>query len=309
MPVVVASTPQRRFRFVPAHLPFIEQLYFLGRPSNATLPILLIVAGYYAAIDTYIPPDASLYALLGCVFLIHAGFNILNDIADKHIDYDNNVKTIITSGSPRQVKQLTYGAIGLVLAGIGLAISLPLASGVIVLSMVILSLCYNQKPFQFSRRPIASIASLGVLYGLLPLFAGYFLVTTNINTEIILLGFFWMLGRASLSLLKDFKDTRGDKLHQKQTFLLHFGPHLTLQSSVILGIISYASVSTIIVMLMNSEATRIVAIITLLIVGGIFVHQRLALLRPHSNTDVIFDRLITLQLLVDGIFLACLTLS
>ncbi len=306
MSIDLAQSAPERVRAIPSHLPFIEQLYFLGRPFNATLPLVLSLCGYYLATGAVTPIDSSVYTLFVCMFLIHAGFTILNDIADRAIDRDNSVRTRITTGTLRQVKQLGYGAAGIIAVGIAIAITLPPTTFGAIILTVLLSFCYNHRPLQLSRRPIGSIVTLGILYGLLPLFAGYFLVASHLTPALLFLGLFWLVGRMSLSLLKDFKDSAGDAKHHKQTFLLRYGPSTTLRLSVIGGIVGYVGIALVICSLADSTMAQIASIATLFAVGVLFIYQRLKLLAPHSNIDMLFDRLTVLQLFVDGVSLAWL---
>jgi len=105
-----------------------------------------------------------------------------------------------------------------------------------------LSWLYNKPPMYLSRRPLASVITLGLCYGALPLLYGYVLSGRGLTSFIVVLGFLWFIQRIATSILKDFKDVHGDKRFGKKTFYLVYGQQKTALVSVAFSLLAYSGV-------------------------------------------------------------------
>lgn len=216
---------------IPVTIPSVEQLYLLARPANVTLPALVLLSGYVVGGGSLFISDWRLAVLVVAGFLVHSGLTIINDLSDRKVDVDNDVDTIITKGSKKDVRRVWVSSVALIVAGMVLTLVLPVFVQVGVWTMALLGIAYNTKPLLLSHRPHLSIAALGVLYATLPFLVGYFMYAPEISWQILLLAVFWGCARAAISILKDFKDVKGDKKHGKHTFLLRHGRKVTLVAS------------------------------------------------------------------------------
>jgi len=305
VPIVLEVHPGRS---VPLGLPLVEQLFLLSRPANALLPLLLLTAGFYAALGGFEQPSLDFYNLCISAFLLHAAFTVFNDVADRTIDADNNVRTIITLGTKTQRLRIAWGAAVLLVAAILIVATLPPAVTIVVLCMTVVAFGYNQRPLQFSRRPLASIISLGLLYGFLPFFAGYFVVSPQVPYEWVAFASLWMVGRISLSLLKDFKDEDGDARHGKQTFLLRYGHGATLHLSTWLCAISYVGITAILVLQARTLLLMVVVVVAALVVGVAYSLLRQRTMMAELATWRSVDAVVKQQIIIDGMFIVWLML-
>src|SRR5690606_7374487 len=117
------------------------------------------------------------------------------------------------------------------------------------------------------------------------------------------------LGRISLSVLKDYKDARGDARHHKKTFLLRYGAHKVALISTLSLCIGYAAFLYM-VYPMGSSAW---GLLLLIIAIGIFCCMRRPLFAPHASyfqLDGTFRTIAQSQLLLDvGVVLWLISLD
>jgi 4-hydroxybenzoate polyprenyltransferase len=152
-----------------------------------------------------------------------------------------------------------------------------------VLGYLFLGWVYNAPPLRLSVRPFASIVTLGVYYAALPFLFGIFLVgSTNVN--VLIFGAGLLLQRVATSVLKDYKDTKGDALHGKRTFLLTYGAKATGVTSMVLYVAGAVCLLAALVRLHGSADT--VPLYAMLASVGMFmawsVALRVRLLRKTS---------------------------
>ncbi len=215
--------------------PYIELLRFY----NLVVPLCSFFMGLLLLGHQHFSIDIILGVLI--IILAHSFAIIQNDIADFQIDVINSPT------SPLQRKLITItdakklqAILGILVLLAGLIRPLPhLFFGITALSV---SWFYNKRPFQLSRKPIWSILSLGTTSTLLPMSYGFWLANKNVTQAFFLTLFFWFFLRISITLLKDFKDQKGDKKFQKQTFNLKFGNKFTAWTSLALALISYIGI-------------------------------------------------------------------
>jgi 4-hydroxybenzoate polyprenyltransferase len=181
---------------------------------------------------------------MSVVLLLHSAATLDNDLEDLEIDRSNHRTGMLLSGalSAEHARTLSYSLYILALLTTSL---LPLRFGHLgfATAFLLLGWIYNRRPLQFSRRPIASIITLGACYGALPLAYGLWLGGSELidPNSLGLIGI-WFTGRIGVSILKDFKDARGDRAHHKRTFYLAYGRSHTIWLSLIAGLISYAAI-------------------------------------------------------------------
>lgn len=213
----------------------------LVRPRNAVPPVLALLIGFLL---TGRPVNmALLTAGAMVIFLAHSWATLQNDIEDLRIDRSNNRTSILLRG---EVTVRTARQFGYVLAGATLlvtAISQPVGLHLLFAALFFgLAWSYNSAPLFLSRRPLTSIVVMGLFYGVLPLLYGLWLGDGTSPVIMLFLVLAWFLARCSISILKDYKDHTGDAIHNKQTFLLCFGPEITRRASVGLAVIAYGIV-------------------------------------------------------------------
>lgn len=285
-----------------------QQYIQLTRPANYTLPFIQILAGYVIAGGSVWSFSTDLSLLIGVTFLVHAGFTLLNDIADRDVDIANHVDTLVTRGTRQQLRYLTLSACSMV--GVALIISLLLPDRVQLLLLLtcLMSYAYNHKPLQFSHKPLSSIAGLVVLYGMLPLFLGYFMLQDDVSWQLVALGIAWGLARGSLSILKDFKDMVGDKKLHKQTFLLRYGARVTITISHIMAVAGLAGMATMMIVYSMSQAMSLYWVVLVVPIVGI-VRVRMTLTPQPAQANQVFHTLALWQLAYDGGIVLCLMLS
>lgn len=294
-------------RTVSTSLTFPEQLYQLGRPANFVLPFLLLVVGYALGGGSLTAPDVSLYILATALFVIHTATTIANDLADQDVDRANDAQTVITSGSKRTAHQFALAVVGLIVVALCLLLLTPLLVQIVLWSIIVLGFFYNFRPLQLSRRPISSILTLGLTYAGLPLIAGYLLHHDTLPISVTLLAICWATSRISLSILKDFKDKKGDAKHHKHTFLLRYSTTPTLITSLITGVIGTAGVGFLLAEYITATVQPLFWIYTCVMVA-IVLWQRIYLLRQPKQADTLFHRYLLWQVAIDGGFLVWLTL-
>ena len=170
------------------------------------------------------------------VFLIHSFATVRNDINDYEIDRMNSPRKPLSSG---QIDFRTARNFSLILFFILLCIAIlafPIGSTFIIL-MVVLAALYNERPLFLSRKPFGSLIILALMYSSLPFLYGYCLTHSQLTLAVIITVVAWFILRLSISVLKDFKDAKGDALFNKKTFYLSFGKKATIIFSLIAGVI------------------------------------------------------------------------
>lgn len=274
----------------------------LARPSNVLLPALAVVAGF---LFTGAELNADLWIGLVAFFLLHSAVTIWNDIEDRAIDKLNNVDTILTR-SAKAIPQARKVVVLLVVATLVCGVFLPPSAITWLVVFLVLAWAYNARPLILSRRPISSIVVLGLCYAFVPILLGASL-GLGVSSEVVWLAVFWALGRASLSILKDYKDAVGDAKSNKRTFLLVYGNRRVRLVSLILGIVGYVEVARITYELVVPASVEwfyasVGAALLLLVYG------RLVLFRKNSYEQLnrVFHMCLQWQLLCDGVIVAWL---
>lgn len=211
----------------------------LLRPYNIPILLFSFSMGYFFLGNLRFHTDFFWGILI--IILAHSFATVQNDIQDFEIDSINSPK------SPLQQKIISLSEakrlqifLGLFLILVGLVKPIPhilFGSFALIISWV-----YNNTPFQLSRKPIWSIVTLGVTNTILPMAYGFSLNNDKVNPIFLTALVLWFFIRISISVLKDYKDTIGDKKLGKKTFYLVFGNKVTSLVSIICSFFAYIGI-------------------------------------------------------------------
>ena len=272
----------------------------LARLENAVLPAFAVAAGFTIS-------QASNYKKLALTIIVlalsHTVVTIWNDIADEAGDAHNGITRIADLR-----KSGVYNALRLLL-GISLIIIivalvfLPLTTKFLAIFGLLLGWVYNERPFQTSHRPALSIVALGLAYGAVPFLLGASL--GNISWAVICMAIGWTIGRSSLSLLKDYKDAKGDVAAKKRTFLLVYGGTPTAKLSLGLAILGFLICTIVATTSLHHAFTAII------ILGGtaawlLYLRTQLFRTKQYHTLNQIFHNCLKYQLIFDGLIIVCL---
>ena len=211
----------------------------IARPGNAMLAVMAFCVGYFLVHKVVSWPDFA--TALGIIFCVHSAITIQNDREDVAIDRINASRTPLHAGG-MTLEEARYLEWAFTAVAIVLALYNP---GVHLLPLVVwlaVGWVYNRQPFGFSRRPLLSIVTLGVAYAVIPVAYG---VRLGANQWSALEGIaiaLWFLRRMSVSILKDYKDEKGDRAMGKRTFYLVYGHRRTALVSIIMSALAFAGI-------------------------------------------------------------------
>ena len=270
----------------------------LLRIENATLPLLSFFIGLGFA-GTFNNKFNS-YVIIVLIALT-AYATLQNDIKDKLIDIANKRTSSYIDGtfSKQFIQHVCWYLLLLVAITVLLSQSVLLGVGAYI--ALALTIAYNIKPFQFSRKPISSIVVLAILLGFIPALLG--LGTDIAFTSVWLLVILGLsLQRFSLSILKDYKDYIGDKKYNKKTFLLTYGPNATKTVSILFGFIGYLSILMAFMIQFNN-----IWIVALLVMCAAFsIWYRFSLGANNKRNTHVFINAQKINALFELGFIGCL---
>ncbi len=268
------------------------QFIRLSRLFDAIFPVISLFLGA-TVVGHFEGSNTLLLALVVIVF--NSVAMIWNDIEDRKIDADNGRPELTKSGRTA-LRKLTLYTIIAILVGLAVAWIVSLEAFLLSIGTVCITWVYNSKPIQASRRPIASIVVLSGAGAFLPYLFGVSLGSATQN--VLIAGVFWWIGRISLSILKDYKDARGDSMHHKKTFLLRFGARWVARVSVTSLLIGYVGFIAI----MNMSESRAWALPLFGIALLLLVSMRRKLFdtkATYGQLDKVFRAVAQYQLLLD----------
>lgn len=286
------SAAVRQFSMATGLLQFIR----LSRLFDAVFPVVSVLIGA-AAIGQFETTNTILLIIIVVIF--NSVAMIWNDIEDRTVDADNG-RPELEKSSARALQMLKIYTFVFALIALGISWSIGLVT--FTLSIVTLGTiwAYNAKPIQASRRPIASIVILSGAGALLPFFFGISQGDIDDMTPTLLFaGTFWWIGRMSLSVLKDYKDAKGDSRHHKKTFLLRFGARRVARFSIASFAVGYTGFIATTHTVDNDPRLLILLVIAFIIL----VFLRLPLFHPKANyiqLDKTFRTVAQYQLLLDA---------
>jgi 4-hydroxybenzoate polyprenyltransferase len=236
--------------------------------------------------------------------LVHSAITIWNDLEDQAVDELNGIHDLATYRRLGWYRYVVMAVWLMVVAAALLALWLPYAIAVWLAVVGAMGWIYNARPVQASRRPVASMAILALCYGFVPVAIGISLGPGTVPAAAWLLAAGWTAGRLSLSLLKDYKDARGDAAAAKKTFLLVYGGRWVARSSFWLAVVGFAGCLGAFAWLAPDPGR----IVLLGVVAGWLVLERRRLFLQHTYAELngVFHRCLHYQLAFDGLMVVCL---
>ena len=282
---------------VSSRLKLIVQLL---RLQNASHPGLGILLGYFLSGADNLARCA---LVLAAFLLLHSLVTVWNDIEDEQIDIKNGRHTLGQLRKQGGVTLLRGVMIAMAVAAVGISLRLPVETNLWLLAFIVLAWLYNSAPLYGSRRPYMSMVIMWLTYGVIPFGLGL-----SLGSPVwlaIFAGLSWSLVRLSLSLLKDFKDARGDADSGKRTLLLVTGKTAVARLSIILTAAGYIGLIVTVYLI-----TAWLAFLLLLVPAYWIITRRLELLAAQSygRLDGIFHEGLRYQLYFDGILVTCLSI-
>ena len=211
-------------------------LFQACRPKFLVASAAPILVGSFLAYATTGSFDLGLFILaLLAIMALHAGANITNDYFD-HIsgnDWANKNPTPF-SGGRRYIQQGILSARATLLtalffltlgSAIGLLIVL-ITKSVFILTLGIIGLLggffYTAPPIKIGYRCIGEFV-IALLFGLLPVYASYYLQTETIDTNPLLPALIVSILIFLVILINEFPDAPADAAVNKKTLVVHFG--------------------------------------------------------------------------------------
>lgn len=287
----------------------------LSRPINSYIAPYAFIVGWLVAVPK-LDSVSNLQAITSVLILIlvHASVTIENDIADQTVDATNNVDRPITRRQISAQDALYLSLLLISTAAIIAFFSPQRWQNISFISLfVFIGWLYNNPPIRLNFRPIGSIVTLALAYAMLPLVYG--LVIGGYNKTLYIAAVFiiaWGLQRASVSILKDYKDVVGDKKVGKSTFLLRYGKRKTALTSLYLASLGYASV----VFALMAQAHNIDALVlaticgtTILAVYGLYLRRQLLAMSQFKLLTKQFYKIFRVHKYLEMMVIACLATS
>jgi len=208
------------------------------RISSTLLPWLLCSSILVA----YNVTNVAAFILCSLLIVTSYGFvTIYNDLSDYKIDTANRRKDIPLADSRVSRKDLRDLLLGLMIIG---CITAALLSNLALLwlSMYFLLGWLYSGPANFKGRGALALITLGICYGIMPLLLGYIIANETLSAQGCLLLVASFLFSAGIVSLKDFKDIKGDSLHNKRTLLVQYGPDITHKLIITLTCLAYLAI-------------------------------------------------------------------
>lgn len=282
----------------------------LTRPQNATGGLLTYSIGYFLVASTL---GLDYFTGLIILLVLHSLATVQNDIEDFEIDRANKRKGALQEQSlslPSAklfVQVLAFTALVVALLSPNRKLYIIVFTGLLLLAWL-----YNLNPIRVSKRPILSIVFMGLCYGALPLVFGYLVAGGNLaNPYFLILALLWFIVRFSTSIMKDYKDAKGDKMFNKNTFYLRYGRMVTGWTSITMSIIAYTGI--ILVLAVHSSkgiaSHTALALAVLLALRGIILRLKLVKTSSEKQLNIIFHKCVFGHNQFEVAVLLCLILS
>jgi len=208
----------------------------LVRPYNAMTIVVAFCIGYFFT-NVHVSFYNFILGILS-ILLAHSIATIQNDINDYEIDKINSPDKPLTGGKISIKEAKTFSWILLSILGFIAVVGFPKHFFFIFIILLICWL-YNNPPFLLSRKTFWPLIILASMYSVVPMLYGYFLKNSIITSGFLCIVMVWFLLRISISILKDFKDEKGDLIFKKKTFYLTYGKNLTIRTSLYFSVVSF----------------------------------------------------------------------
>lgn len=281
----------------------IRQHVALFRLNNAVFPVLSVIAAYAVGGGNN---NLQIAVAIVVTILANSAMTVWNDIDDMEVDAANGRPYIQSIYRSRDYYNVVLLLVLFIVAAFIIGyFFLPLASVGLLAVTMLLGWMYNSPPLQASRRPIASVLFLSLTGAFFPFLIG--LSLGSITVFGLWFAVWWWLSRASLSILKDYKDAQGDMKHKKKTFLLVYGGRRVGQVSILLFFVGTAGVVAQATMI----AVQWVVLPTVAIAAFLLFERRGLLLRSASyqQLNTLFQRVAFHQILFDTVVITWLIYS
>ena len=291
-------------------VPTIRDYVQLTRPQNASGSVLTYSIGYFLVVTTL---SYDFFIGLLILLALHSLATVQNDIADVEIDRANKRRSVLQTNSLTIsnakffVQVLALTALVFALLSPHRRLHLMAITGLLVIAWL-----YNISPIRASKRPILSIAVMGLSYVVLPFIYGYFVANGRVSTNyFFVFVLLWFLVRVSTSILKDFKDAVGDKIFKKETFYLHFGRLTTAWTSIIASVVAYIGLLAVLLALKPKTVILFVtlSLASLLVLRNIIYRTTLLRTKNEERLNRIFHTSVFRHNQFEAAFLLCLILS
>ncbi|HET6925084.1 MAG TPA: UbiA family prenyltransferase, partial [Candidatus Saccharimonadales bacterium] len=247
------------------------------------------------------------FMVAAVVVLVHSIVTVWNDLVDEAGDHYNDIHRVAALRKQGLLTMVRAGLYILVAAVVVLLRFLPLTEVLLTLVLFGLGWLYNREPVRASRRPVLSMVILALSYGALPFLMGAGLGQPTRLVWLMLLA--WMLSRASLSLLKDYKDAPGDAQAGKRTFLLRYGGTLTARLSFGLAAAGLLSLTILTVYVTDTRQLSVAGSLCIVVVGLMVLRARLFAAHDYASLNRIFHEAVQFQLVFDALVILWLRIS
>lgn len=263
----------------------INSFVQLTRPYNATAVLLSFSIGYFFSLQQIL--NINYFAGAIIVLLLHSSATIQNDIEDFKIDKINAPEKPL-QGKRISLKEAKIFQLILVICALAISLINFYIHFIFVVLMFIASYLYNKKPFLLSRKSFSSLAILGLVYSLGPILYGYILSKAQLTLVFILILIFWFFLRVSISIMKDYKDKKGDKIFNKKTFYLTFGNTTVAWTSIILSIFGYLGI--LLMSLFIRRPNWILVFLLVVAIRNVYSRVNLLTIRDDKKANIIFHK-------------------
>ena len=219
----------------------IRLVVSLSRP-----PVLALLA-LFAATGMAQAGDGNDARRLALVLFVVGSFVIsavaLNDVADEAIDRVNLAgagdRPLVAGTGGRTDLRIVAAAAALL--AVAAASAIGAAAVLVVVSGLLLGICYSTGPVRLSARGAIASMSLPAGYVAVPYLTGLLAARGTVRAgDLPLLGGLYV-GFIGRILLKDFRDVTGDALFGKRTFLVRHGRRRTCAVSAACWVVGSAS--------------------------------------------------------------------
>ncbi len=265
-----------------------RRLLLATRPqflSASALPVVIGTAWAAGRGDGF---DAALFALaLGATLAIHAGCNVLNDVADEvnGSDRANTGRIHPFTGGSRfiqndvlSVTSMTRLGLALLAAGaiLGGALAWLRGPGVIVYGVlgVALGIAYSLPPFRLVSRGLGE-AVIAATFGLLPVTGAAWLQGSPIDPALIMLSLASGAWVATILLINEVPDAPADASVGKNTLVVRGGQRTT--SAVYVGLHAAAAAAITAIVFEGSLPPGVLFVAALAIPVVAMVARRIAI--------------------------------
>lgn len=210
-----------------------------GRPWNSIIVVLLSVLGFMLSSQS-LPSFLNVLILATTTFLIYNGCTTLNDLYDIKVDSVNMPFRPLERGSLK-VKDVIYYSVFSYAFGIMISLLVSFQFFVSILLMFFSSITYSLPPFSLERRGFLGNVNLGFASVFTTLYAGMVLATGGlaISEAFLLQVLSFTLLFSFFCILKDFKDFKGDKIHNKRTIAVKHGIKNASRINIIGTLVSF----------------------------------------------------------------------